>query len=211
MKTVVNLYVAALQPVQRRFTLGRSVFGLSLMLAVLLLAGLGLQVALQRAQTNLAQVQTELATQREQVQQLTTSLQQRRGDPVLATQLADTQTSITRAERVLTLLDQQSVATSTSYATLLTDIAMIAPGELWLTEIRARDAQLGFAGLTEDAAALPRWMATFDSRPSLRARQFAIFALRENDQGLLQFELQSERMTAPSRTSSAGSAAGAQP
>lgn len=204
MKTVVNLYVTSLKPEHRRFTLARTVLGLALLVGGLVCTGGALQVMLARAETSLGQLQAELASQQAQVQQLSTTLTERRGDPALATRLAKTQAAIASAEQTLTLLQQQSDPRALSYARLLTDIAALAPGDLWLTQIQAHDAQLGFMGLTQNAAALPRWLATFDSRPSLKGQQFEIFALRENEQGLLEFELQSERSAATMSTGSKG-------
>lgn len=186
LKTSINLYVAELRPVQKRFTLKLTLLVLGGWLAVLVLVALALSYAESSQQQQVTELNRQVTQQRAVVAELNQALQQRRGDPKIQQQLDLTRAEIERGQQLLGSLNQQQRQHQTSFAMLLSDLADIAHGQLWLQGIEMEQGELTLRGYASKAAALPAWMADFAGQPTLQNRQFAVFELRteENAQGL---------------------------
>ncbi|MEX1222888.1 MAG: PilN domain-containing protein [Idiomarina sp.] len=186
LKTAINLYVAELRPVQQRFTLKLTLLVLAGWLAVLVLATIVLSYAESSQQEQVTELNRQVSQQRAVVTELNEALQQRRGDPKIQQQLDLTRAEIERGQQLLGSLKQQQRQHQTSFAMLLTDLADITHGQLWLQDIVMEQGHLTLRGYATKAAALPAWMADFSGQPTLQNRQFAVFELRTEDkaQGL---------------------------
>lgn len=186
LKTTINLYVAELKPVQKRFTLKLTMLVLGGWAAVLVLATIALNFAESSQQQQVDELNQQVTQQRDVVAELNEALQQRRGDPKIQQRLDVTRAEIERTQQLLSTLSQQQRQHQTSFALLLTDLAKITHAQLWLHDIVMEQGHLTLRGYASKAAALPEWMADFSNQPTLQGRQFAVFELRaeDNAQGL---------------------------
>ncbi|MDX1706312.1 PilN domain-containing protein [Pseudidiomarina sp.] len=187
MKRLANLYLAELQPSRERLTLNLLAAvcgGLILLLVVLALSGNYL-VAQQEAQARQASRQmNELQQQLEnRTQQLAVALK----DPALENKISRLEQQVAQQQRLLQQMLQLISLTESSFASLMRDVARVDNEELWLQRIIIDNGQLTLQGRTLEAGALPSWLASFAAYDTLRGRQFAVFELRDEAAGALEF------------------------
>lgn len=192
MKRLANLYLAELQPSRERLTLNLLAAvsgGLIVLILVLALVGNYL-VAQQEAEAKQASRQlNDLQQQLEnRQQQLTVALK----DTGLENEISQVEQQVAQQQRLLQQMLQLISLTESSFASLMRDVARVDNEELWLQRIIIDNGQLTLQGRTLEASALPSWLASFAAYDTLSGRQFAVFELRDEAEGALEFTVGSE-------------------
>ena len=189
----VNLYSAALHPEKVYFSLaniGILVIGLFVIMAMIRggIAWQQLNVEQQRRET-----QTEILELQQQFSDLAAVARERRIDPQLQRLVADMERELRALQSLSNAVERSDEVGEDTYGRLLRDLSAIHQHGLWLSHIENRDGQLILRGHTEHSGHLPRWMARFNTVPSLAGRQFAVVSLEREEQGLVSFEVRSQR------------------
>ncbi|EKE85411.1 PilN domain-containing protein [Idiomarina xiamenensis] len=192
MKLWVNLYQADLKPVVQRLTLTRVLLAAAAILLLGIVINTALSQWLAHTQAQVTELQQQLKRQTQQQAELQQQLAQHTGDAELLAAVADLQTRLQHKQQLLTQVQQLPQQQQLALAQLLTDLANLPRQPLWLTDIQVSADQLILIGRAQQAASLPRWLDSFAQAPSLQQRRFDVVSLDQNQQGVLQFTLQTQ-------------------
>lgn len=208
MKLLANLYLVELQPSREVFTFKRVMAATVALFVVAVVASVGAtfyanqqQIQTQRLVHEFSQAQQELTRIREELRAATNNAQ-------LAQQISDVEMQLGQRQRLLQQMQQVTLSSQVSFASLLQDIARADVESIWLQRILVANNQLTLQGKTTNAGALPQWLASFSDYSALSNRQFGVFELRDTPgSGVLDFTVgslqHSSLLTQPSRNSGA--------
>lgn len=187
MKQLANLYLAELQPSRERLTLNL-LAGVSggLIILILITMVVGSYLTAQQ-QDQVQQVSRQVSDLEEQVESRQQQLNEALKDTSLQNEISELEDRIARQQRLLQQMLQLIAMTESSFARLLRDIAQVDNEQIWLQRIIIENGQLTLQGRTIEASALPTWLASFTAHGTLQGRQFAVFELRDEAEGALDF------------------------
>lgn len=188
MKHLANLYLSELQPSREKLTFNRVMSATATFLVVAVVLGIGMhwwanqqQINTQRVAHALSQAQQQLATKQ---QQLRVAMK----NPEIEQRIEQIELQLGQRQRLLQQMQQVTESGQVSFATLLNELAQADVEAIWLQRILVASGELTLQGKTANASALPVWLASFSSYPSLSGRQFGVFELRDNaSSGVLDF------------------------
>lgn len=179
-KQYINLYPAAL----RRESPPMSVTQLALACLVLV-AALGAWSVVARVQAQAlarqaSDLDAQLKADREQVTALGMEMAARKGDPLLAAQLAGAESLLAARREAIVVLEQGRIGNAEGFSDYLRAFSRQTLSGLWLTgfDISAGGAEMSIAGRTVDAELLPRYVRRLNAEQAFRGRSFAQLAMR---------------------------------
>lgn len=176
----VNLYPAAL----RRQSPPLSAMQLAVACLVLVAAlSAGSMVARGRAQDlarQTAELETQLKSERDQLAALGKELGARKGDPLLAAQLAGAEAILSARRDAIVVLEQGRIGNAEGFSDYLRAFSRQALQGLWLTsfDISGGGTEMSIAGRTVDADLLPRYVRRLNAEEVFRGRSFAALNMK---------------------------------
>jgi hypothetical protein len=179
-KQYINLYPAAL----RRQSPPLSATQLALA-SLVLVAALGAWSMVARGQAQAlarqaADLDAQIAADRERVTALGKEMGARKGDPLLAAQLAGAESLLAARREAIAVLEQGRIGNSAGFSDYLRAFSRQTLNGLWLTgfDISAGGAEMSIAGRTVDAELLPRYVRRLNAEQAFRGRSFAQLAMK---------------------------------
>jgi hypothetical protein len=122
-----------------------------------------------------ADLELQLAAQREQVAALGKEMAARQADPVLAGELAAAEAKLATRREMIALLDSGALGNTKGFADYLRAFSRQSLPGLWLTgfDIAGGGAEMAIRGRALDAALLPRYVRRLNEEAVFRGRSFA--------------------------------------
>jgi hypothetical protein len=122
-----------------------------------------------------AELESNLAAQREQVAALGKEIAERKADPVLAGELAAAEAKLATRHQVIALLDGGTLGNTKGFADHLRAFSRQTLPGIWLTgfDIGAGGTEMAICGRALEAALLPRYVLRLSDEAVFRGRSFA--------------------------------------
>jgi len=189
MKTRINLYTDAFIPQRVWLSLPQMLSAWFGVLAIVIISGVWLSHQLQTVQAQLKQSTAELAKQRQQLSTLQAQVAQHTASAHLQKMLQQQQAELSVKQKLLAAVGKKETFKSAGFAGVLTDLAQVNDKDIRLTDIKVNNGQISLAGVAYSNSAVPRWVGSFQARPSLAGQEFALLKVVRNEQQEMAFEL----------------------
>jgi hypothetical protein len=127
-----------------------------------------------------AELEAQLRTERDQLAALGKELGARKGDPLLAAQLAGAEAMLAARREAIAVLEQGRIGNADGFSDYLRAFSRQALQGLWLTafEISAGGTEMSIAGRAVDAELLPRYVRRLNAEEVFRGRSFAALSMK---------------------------------
>ncbi|RUO45407.1 PilN domain-containing protein [Idiomarina aquatica] len=207
MKQSINLLRDELKPIVQRLSLNRLAL-VTLVLAVCVLAAVLYTSQLQQqSRQALAQLEEQLAQQKQRREQLQQQLEQRSPSPALTEQEQALEAAIAAQQQLNQQLAAQQSERQIAPDQLMQELSQVNIDGLWLTEFSITPDGVSLSGKMIRANLLPRWMQRFQSMPLLSQSHFAVVDLDRNEQQQQTFSLNNQQSPSNGDTVSYGAPA----
>lgn len=191
----VNLFYADLAPRTPWLTFEKmlTVWGVSAMLLVLVAAYQ--QWQLSQSSQALVVVNSERKSAEVLSDELNMQLMRHVPSLTMANMIAETEAEIAAKREALNAVKQHDIALQQGYAETFKALAALSRRDVSVSEIAVGVDGMDIKGLASDPAAVPSWLKTFATEPSLAGRVFEKMTLARDEKQRLHFELVSRRKT----------------
>ncbi|WP_133405657.1 PilN domain-containing protein [Parashewanella tropica] len=199
-KTRVNLLSEDLLPKRLKLSLPRLLSAF----AVILSLSVGLSVILWAKDDALSAKMQLLQNQSQQIQaqqkQLEQQLALHQPDQALAQEIELKRKQLDIKHKMIAELNNDSKLQSRSFDAMLEDLARVADGSSWLTDIEVHEGKLKLSGETLSAQSVPAWIQRLSQTHSFAGQKFSDLQLQRDEKGVIHFHLSTDFSKAPSAT-----------
>ncbi|WP_126447000.1 PilN domain-containing protein [Sulfuricystis multivorans] len=177
----INLYDPALRKKRDWLTLTNLVLGGTMMLTIVVAAGLMARSGLPQLRAQTAAGEARLAELRGQVQALGKEAEERKADARLERELASLRQLAEARGIVLQTLRQRLAADAPGFADPLRGLANLTMPGVWITGFAwdAANNVMEIRGRTTDPALLPEYIRRLEREPAMRGQAFAALNVSE--------------------------------
>ena len=190
-KTTVNLFSADLLPAKLRLSFQRMMMAVGGLIVVSLLSwaiGYWLVSSLDAEVTTVSAEKSQLDNQKEQLEQ---QISQRAPEPELVAQVELEQQRLELKKLLSTELNQRDNVISRGYSNLLTDLASVSDGSVWLSRIAVNEQRFEFEGFGAKPQSIPKWVEALKHTDTLKGYAFATMTMDSGESQPLAFKLSS--------------------
>ncbi|WP_299569182.1 fimbrial assembly protein [uncultured Shewanella sp.] len=190
-KTTVNLFSADLLPAKLRLsfqTLMLMVGGLVLISILSWSIGYWLVSSLEADMAKVSAEKSQLDIQKQQLEQ---QIANRAPDPELVTRVELEQQRLELKKLLSTELNQRDNVISRGYSNLLTDLASVSDGSVWLSRIAVNEQRFEFEGFGAKPQSIPKWVEALKHTDTLKGYAFATMTMDRGELQPLAFKLSS--------------------
>lgn len=175
MTQYINLYDPELRRGQQPVSALQAGATLGLVVVVMLAAAAVTGFQAGRLARESAQLESELAAQRDKVAAVGREIAARQADPVLAGELAAVEAKLATRRQVMALLEGGALGNTKGFADYLRAFSRQALPGLWLTgfDVGGGGAEMAIHGRVVEASLLPRYVLRLKDEPVFRGRSFA--------------------------------------
>ncbi|RLV59052.1 hypothetical protein D5018_14260 [Parashewanella curva] len=200
LKTRVNLLSEDLLPKRLGLSLPRLLWAF----VVILIVSAVLSVLLWERDDALSKKMQLLQSQNQQIQaqqkQLEQQLTLHQPDPALAQEIELKRKQLDIKHKMIAELNNDSKLQSRSFDAMLEDLAKVADGSAWLTDIEVYEGKLKLSGETLSAQSVPAWIQRLSQTHSFSGQKFSDLQLQRDEKGVIHFHLSTDFSKAPTAT-----------
>lgn len=191
MKSRIEFYQAALQPVKDFASVNTGLKGAGVIVMVWLLLFAKAWLSEHQLQRQNSELEIQLSLEQQEVDELRSALSALNAERQNNDEPERLEESIRSRQQLLRLLNQQNLV---SYATTLQDLAHIPWQGVALQGLTLQGKQMILRGAASSASAVPAWILGFQHSDSLRGHSFGQLAISQNPDGGLSFSLYSSEV-----------------
>lgn len=190
-KTRVNLYSASLLPPKQRLTFSR------LVVAVVAVVGLSALLygfswyQVNQLKDQQRQASITKAQQSQLKEQLETQIAQRMPNNELVAQVELQSQRLELKKLLKDELAQRTALISQGYSPILTDLASVSDGSVWLSRIYFNQQHIEFEGFGQQPYSIPLWIERLKTADTLKGFAFAAMTMDRGEDQPLAFKLTS--------------------
>ena len=173
MKNRVNLYHPEFHPKLRLLTLSMVICIWLIALVCCIVAYFYLTTEQQNIESEIAAVEKNKWQQQDLVEELQKALDSLKVDPKLLAKVDKNQKVIDLKKHVLNELAGQEQRKSSSYSTLMLDLATHNQKGIWLKQISLNGAEVVMQGAASDSAVVPKWLSSLGKTDYFKGQEFA--------------------------------------
>jgi len=190
MKTRINLYVKALQPVKEKLPLSMSltISGSVLVLTLLVLGSLFWLVNGEK--THQQQLRATLSVEQGHLSKQSAILSEMNNNKVIIEKIKRITQKIQNKKKVLASLKQQDT-TPGGFSQLFISLAKVSDQKVWLTEIKSTEGLLTLSGAAKNSRDIPIWVARLNNVAALKGETFSSLTM-ERDNSVINFVLNNQ-------------------
>jgi len=185
----INLYTAEFRPRRQYLSLPNVAVaaGIALLLGALIFAGQSWHGG--HLRTDLAALQAEVATARNDLEAAKIKLAAHVPSPALAAQLKQRSEEVAAKSELLIALKNTPQLTRKGYSPVLASLTRHPLDGLWLTQVAIAGDEVNLSGLTRKAELVPDYVDTLVKDADFGAQSYEVLAMQATDDGLLKFDL----------------------
>lgn len=194
MKTRINLYTAALQPVKEKLPLSTSlsIVAATILLSIIVYAGLYWLVNTESQHQQ--QLQQDLIVEQGRLSTQAAALGKVNDNKQLLAEIEQVKTQIRNKKRVLAVIGDQT-ANNGGFTKLLLALAQVSDQKVWLTAIKSQQGALMLSGSAKKSQDIPKWVARLNQVKQLKGETFTSLTM-ERDDAVINFVLNNQPETA---------------
>ncbi|MCL1068476.1 fimbrial assembly protein [Shewanella olleyana] len=190
-KTTVNLYSADLLPAKLRLSFERMMMMVAGLVFISLFSWAIGYWLVSGLEADVAKVSAQKSQLDEQKIQLEQQIANRVPDPELVARVELEQQRLDLKKLLSTELNQRDNVISRGYSNLLTDLASVSDGSVWLSRIAVNEQRFEFEGFGAKPQSIPKWVEALKHTDTLKGYAFATMTMDRGESQPLAFKLSS--------------------
>ncbi|MCC4832972.1 fimbrial assembly protein [Shewanella sp. 10N.7] len=190
-KTTINLYSADLLPAKLRLSFQRMMMMVAGLLVVSFVSWMLGYWLVSNVEADRAKVSTEKQQLDTQKQQLELQVSARVPEPELVARVELEQQRLELKKLLSTEINQRDNVISRGYSSLLTDLASVSDGSVWLSHIAVNEQRFEFEGFGSKPQSIPKWVEALKHTETLKGYAFSTMTMNRGESQPLAFKLSS--------------------